>query len=114
MECCLLGCLLVGLLQLFVPKIHGTDAYDLDKIENLPCHAVGWAGNRVPNSGPDLYRGCSMGSSTRHTPFWSLNRGSSTIMEDASLNLVSRFLGLPRHPRVFPWPVAPLALRVRN
>ena len=102
----------VGLRDLFVPKIHGTHAQDLDKIENLPCHAVGWAGNRVPNSGPDLYRGCSMGSSTRHTPFWSLNRGSSTIMEDASLNLVSRFLGLPRHPRVFPWPVAPLALRV--
>ena len=29
-------------------------------------------------------------------------------MEDASLDLVGRSLGLPAHPRVFLWPVAPL------
>ena len=41
-------------------------------------------------------------------PSGAYNRGSSTVMGDASLDLVGRSLGLPAHPRVFLSPVAPL------
>ena len=49
----MLACLSVRLRDLFVPKMHGTAAYDLSNIENEPCHTVRGAGNRVLKNVPD-------------------------------------------------------------
>ena len=51
------ACVLVGLLQLFVPKIHGTDAHDLDKIENLPCNVPVGQGIGSPTAAPTSTEG---------------------------------------------------------